>query len=292
MVRSMTGFGRAEQVAANRRISVEIRSVNHRYLETSMRLPRVLAALEPRIQELLKQYVVRGKVNIGVSLNGDLDTVVSVKADEAVVARYLEILADLKRQHEVPGEVDLATLVAMPGVITREESDLSEDAAWELIQEPLITALKAFQGMRAAEGGKLAEDLQARVTSIRECVGRVEQRVPEVVDATRQRLAERFAEISGDLDYNRTRLEMEMALFADRADVTEECVRLRSHCDQFEHYLNQDGSAGRELKFLLEEMHREINTIGSKGQDTGISRDVIFMKGEVEKIREQVLNVE
>lgn len=292
MVRSMTGFGRAEQVAANRRIGVEIRSVNHRYLEASMRLPRVLSALEPRIQELLKQYVVRGKVSLSVTLNGDLDTVVSLKADEAVVARYLDILTNLEAQHGLPGKIDATTLIGLPGVITREESDLSEDAAWELIQDPLTTALQAFQGMRAAEGAKLAEDLLVRVAGIRECVDRVEQRVPEVVDATRKRLAERFAEISGDVDYNRNRLEMEMSIFADRADVTEECVRLRSHCDQFEHYLNQNGSAGRELKFLLEEMHREINTIGSKGQDTDITRDVIFMKGEVEKIREQVLNVE
>jgi uncharacterized protein (TIGR00255 family) len=292
MVRSMTGFGRAEQVAADRRISVEIRSVNHRYLEMGMRLPRVLSALEPRIQERIKQEVARGKVSISIGLHGDIDTVVSLKADEAVVARYVEILRGLKDRHGLPGEVDLPTLVGMPGVIAREEGDLPEEAAWELVQEPLADALAAFQSMRSKEGAALARDLLERISGIRDCVDRVSSRVPEVVEATRTRLTERFAEISADLEYNRNRLEMELALYADRSDITEEIVRLRSHCEQFEAYLNRDGSTGRELKFLLEEMHREINTIGSKGQDSDVSRDVIFMKGEVEKIREQVLNVE
>ncbi len=292
MVRSMTGFGRAERIAENRRITVEVRSVNHRYLEVAARLPRVLSALEPRTLEMIKKRVVRGKVNVNVGLNGDVDPVVTLKADEAVTGRYMEIMSQLKALYDLPGDVDVRTLVGLPGVLTREESDLTEDAAWELIAEPLSGALDALESMRRDEGEALARDLLMRIAGIQECVDRVEVRVPEVVTKNRTRLTERFGEISSDLEYNRTRLEMELALFADRADVTEECVRLRSHCEQFVRFLKAEDPAGRELKFLLEEMHREINTIGSKGQDTSISKDVIYMKGEIEKIREQVLNIE
>lgn len=292
MVRSMTGFGRAERMAENRRITVEVRSVNHRYLEVAARLPRVLSALEHRTLEMIKKRVVRGKVNVSVGLNGDVDPVVTLKADEAVTARYIEIMSQLKALYDLPGEVDVSTLVGLPGVLTREETDLTEEAAWGLIAEPLSGALDALESMRRDEGEALARDLLQRISGIQECVDRVEERVPEVVTKNRDRLTERFAEISSDLEYNRTRLDMELALFADRADVTEECVRLRSHCEQFVRFLKAEDPAGRELKFLLEEMHREINTIGSKGQDTSISKDVIYMKGEIEKIREQVLNIE
>jgi len=169
---------------------------------------------------------------------------------------------------------------------------MTDESGWALIKPPIDEALDSFISMRIREGAALATDLLSRVEEIRSAVDRVEVLVPEVVDKIKTRLQNRLADISNDLEYNKFRLESEITILADRSDVTEECVRLRSHCEQFQKSLEGSKPAGRKLKFILEEMHREVNTIGSKGQNTHISQEVIFMKEEVEKIREQVLNIE
>ena len=292
MVSSMTGFGRADFQDAKRRITVEIRSVNHRFLEVSVRLPRALSAFEPRILELVRSRVIRGKVTVSVGLDGDLDTAVTLAADAAVAERYVRIAAELKERHGLEGNLDIGQLLTLPSVISREEEELSEAAGWALLEPPLEQALRGFLEMRGQEGHALATDLRQRTDEIRRAVEEVSEHVPRVVELVKGRLRERLAEICDDQEYNRFRLEAELTFFADRADVTEECVRLRSHCAQFDKFIDAPEPSGRKLKFLLEEMHREINTIGSKGQDTEISQQVIFMKSEVEKIREQVLNIE
>ena len=292
MVSSMTGFGRADTEHDGYRVVVEIRSVNHRYLEVSARLPRRLSILEPRLQTHIRKGVVRGKLNVTVSLEGEAEASLALQVDDDTCRRYLQLAEELKTRYALGGAFDLQSFFGLPGVVMREESELSEEDGWALVEPAIDRALTAFTGMRRQEGAILAEDLAERIAGIRQVVEQASTCVPEVVARTKRRLQDRLAEISEDHEYNRFRLEAEVTFFAERADITEECVRLRAHCDQFERFLADPNPAGRKLKFLLEEMHREVNTIGSKSQDTRIAHDVIFMKEEVEKIREQVQNIE
>lgn len=292
MVSSMTGFGRADAECDGYRVIVEIRSVNHRFLEVSTRLPRRLSTLEPRLQTCVRNAIVRGKVNVTVILDGEAEGGLSLRIDDATSQRYLQLAEELKTRYGLRGAFDLQSFLGLPGVVSREEGELSEQEGWALVEPTIDEALASFQEMRRQEGALLAEDLGQRIAGIREVVERAATCVPEVVARTKRRLQDRLAEISEDHEYNRFRLEAEVTFFAERADITEECVRLRAHCDQFENFLADPNPAGRKLKFLLEEMHREVNTIGSKSQDTRIAHDVINMKEEVEKIREQVQNIE
>jgi uncharacterized protein (TIGR00255 family) len=292
MLSSMTGFGRVDAQIDGRRVTVEIRSVNHRYLEMTCRLPRILAALESRIQETVQKRVTRGKISIAVTMEGEIVGTVAIRVDHDLASRYLELAKDLKETHNLKGDLDIQSLLTLPDVLTREEENFSEEQSWSCLAPALVETLEKFTAMRQREGEALARDLMDRIQAIRATVDRIQTHVPAVVAQVRERLRARLAEISGDAEYNRYRLEAEVALFADRSDVTEECVRLRSHCDQFAEFVADSQPAGRRLKFLLEEMHREVNTIGSKGQDTEISREVLFLKEEVERIREQVLNIE
>ncbi len=292
MLSSMTGFGRVDTLIDGRRVTVEIRSVNHRYLEITSRLPRALAFLEIRVQECIQKRITRGKVSVAVTMDGETEGLPTITVDQVVAGRYIELARELKESHNLKGDLDIQSLLSLPQVLVREEEALNEEQAWAGLAPALEEALGAFSAMRTREGESLGRDLQGRIAAIREAVDRIQTRVPQVVALVRERLRDRLAEIAADAEYNRYRLEAEIALFADRADVTEECVRLRSHCDQFAEFIADDQPAGRRLKFLLEEMHREVNTIGSKGQDVEISRDVLFLKEEVERIREQVLNIE
>ncbi len=292
MLSSMTGFGRVDAQIDGRRVTVEIRSVNHRYLEMTSRLPRILAPLEAKLQEVVQQQVTRGKISIAVTMEGEVEGPAAIRVDQALAGRYLDLARELREAHNLKGDLDIQTLLTLPDVLVREEEALSEEQVWGCLAPALNEALEKFTAMRRREGEALGRDLMERIAAIRAAVDRIQAHVPAVVAQVRERLRLRLAEIAADAEYNRLRLEAEIALFADRSDVTEECVRLRSHCDQFADFVADEQPAGRRLKFLLEEMHREVNTIGSKGQDTEISREVLFLKEEVERIREQVLNIE
>ena len=292
MVRSMTGFGRGESVVGDRRITVEIRSVNYRSFEISTRLPHGLATLEHRVRERVQGRISRGKVHLGVSFNGTAASTASLRINDDVVQRYLEIFRDLKARFGLQGDPDVDDFIGLPEVLTREEEELSEEAAWALLEPPLNAALDDFDAMRAREGSALAVDLRERIRGIGEASDRIQQRGPEMLARVRDRLAERLAQLTKDTEYNRYRLEAEMTLLADRTDVTEECVRLRSHLTQCEEAFDGAETAGRRLNFLTQELNREANTIGSKCQDLEITRDVLFVKEEIEKIREQVQNIE
>ncbi|MCK4413763.1 MAG: YicC family protein [Candidatus Eisenbacteria sp.] len=292
MVHSMTGFGRGERLDGAYRVTIEVRSVNHRFLEISTRLPRRFATLENRIREQLQGQLSRGKVHVSVSINGEVTQPANLKVNEELAERYLQIFQEVKARFALRGELELSSFLTLPEILIREEEDLSEDAGWNLIKTPLAEALASFEAMRAREGELLAKDLRQRLEAICAAVTRVEKRQPEVVARVHERLRERLAKISQDVEYNRYRLEAELAIFADRSDVTEECVRLRSHADQFEASLASTEAAGRRLNFLLQEMNREANTIGSKCQDLSLSHEVIFLREEIEKIRQQIQNIE
>jgi len=236
----------------------------------------------------------RGKITLTVSMDGDDGELGNLKIDESVARRYAEILKELKKKLGLAGELDLATFVTLPDVLTWERNELDEDAGWKLLESPLNRALEDLLAMKRREGELLAKDLTARVEGIVAGVAKVEARVPNMVDAVRVRLRERMQEILQDaeVEFQRQRLEAEVVLFADRTDSTEECVRLRAHCQQFLELIRSPQPAGRKLNFLLQEMNREANTIGSKSVDVEIAREVITIKEEAERLREQVANVE
>lgn len=292
MVRSMTGFGRGERLGGDPRVTVEIRSVNHRFLEISARLPRPLAALENQIRERLQSRISRGKVHVTVTMDGDTMQAAALRVNEEVAERYIEMLGEMKKRFQLHGELDIGAVIGLPDVLSRQETELSQEEGWALVEAPLDQALKSFDTMRLREGESMTQDLRGRLEAVRSATDRVEKKNPEVVKRVRDRLRDRLAQISEDVEYNRFRLEGEIAIFADRTDVTEECVRLRSHLDQFTEYFDTPEPVGRRLNFLLQEMNREANTIASKCQSIDVTRDVVFVREEIEKIRQQIQNIE
>lgn len=294
MLLSMTGYGRAEARDEGRILTVEIRSVNHRFAELSVRLPKSLAALEIRVREMIQKRLSRGKITCSVSMDGEDGELGSLQIDEAVAQRYAKLLQELKEKFKLAGELDLATFVSLPDVLSWEKNELDEEEGWKLLEPPLTFAIEDLIGMKQREGELLGKDLTARCKAITEGVKRIEARVPKVIDSVRERLRDRLEDLLKDqeAEFQRYRLEAEITLFADRTDCTEECVRLRSHCQQFTEFLDSDQPVGRKLNFLLQEMNREANTIGSKSTDVEIARDVIMIKEEAERLREQVANIE
>lgn len=292
MLLSMTGFGRGEARSERGALQVEIRSVNHRYSEISIRLPKVLVMLEGRVRERIQDRLSRGKVNVSIGLDGEEGELGRLNLNREVAGRFFDILQELKRDYGLKGEVDLASFLNLPDVLTWERENLDEESGWELLRPAVDAAVADIMDMKTREGRNLGRDLQSRLDAMERSVERVEEEVPVMIASLRARIEERLKDAGQDLEYNRNRLETEIVLFADRTDCTEECVRLRSHLQMFRDLIDSPEPAGRKLNFLLQEMNRETNTIGSKAQDMGISREVIGLKEEIEKIREQVQNFE
>jgi uncharacterized protein (TIGR00255 family) len=292
MLLSMTGFGRGEIRTDRGTLQVEIRSVNHRFSELAVRLPKGMALLEGRVRERVQVHLSRGKVNVAVSLDGEDAEIGRLTLNRQVAARYHEILMEVKESFALTGEPDLAGFLNLPDVLTWERAAMDEEEGWGLLQPALEQALRDILEMKRREGENLGRDLLARLDQMTQAVARIELRVPEVVSGLRARIEERLREAGNDLEYNRSRVETEVVLFVDRTDCTEECVRLRSHFEMFRELIEAAEPAGRKLNFLLQEMNREANTVGSKAQDVQIAREVIGLKEEIEKIREQVQNFE
>ena len=294
MLLSMTGYGRGEAREGGRTLSVEVRSVNHRFAEISIRLPKSLGMLENRVRERIQEKMSRGKITLSVTEDGEEGGLGNLRVDEAVARRYAVLLRELKTKLGLSGDLDLATFVSLPDVLVWEKNEADEEAGWRRLEPPLNRALEDLLEMKRREGEILGRDLAARVESILEGVRRVEARVPGMVEAVQHRLRERLQEILQDQEgeYQKLRLEAEVVLFADRTDCTEECVRLRAHCQQVQELIRSPQPAGRKLTFLLQEMNREANTIGSKALDVEIAREVIAIKEEAERLREQVANIE
>jgi uncharacterized protein (TIGR00255 family) len=292
MLLSMTGFGRGEARTEQGTLQVEIRSVNHRFSEISVRLPKSLALLEGRVRERVQEKLSRGKVYVTASLDGEEGQAGHLVLNREIAARYREILEDLRSNFGLGGPVDIASFLALPDVLTWQKSEPDEETGWRVLGPALEAALKDILSMKQREGATLGRDLLGRVDGMAAAIERIEERVPEMIAGLRSRIQDRLAEAGQDLEYNRARLETEIVLFADRTDCTEECVRLRSHLEMFRELTGVPEPAGRKLNFLLQEMNREANTIGSKAQDVAIGREVIALKEEIERIREQVQNFE
>lgn len=296
MLRSMTGYGAAEQHTDGGRWWVEVRSTNHRFLEVVVRLPRELGALEDRVRAAVAQRVRRGRVEVLVREDGGQRPREAV-VDTELARRYARALEDLRQELALEERLTLSALLALPDVVRVEEARRDADAAWEDLRPVLERALDGLVQMRTSEGRRLAGDLQERVARLERWVEQVARRAEELPRAYAERLRQRVADLLQALGVeglpDEARLAMEVAAFADRCDVREELVRLRSHLQEVRTLLQaEDGAVGRKLEFLLQEMQREVNTVGAKAADLEVARAVVEMKSELEAIREQVQNVE
>jgi uncharacterized protein (TIGR00255 family) len=292
MVKSMTGYGRYEDTASSRKISVELKSVNHKFFEFSCRLPRTMMFLEDRLKSYVQSRVARGKVDLFLTVEGDSDAPAVVEINHSLAAGYVKAYQQLAEIYSLPSNLTAEGLGRLPDVLTVHKAPEDEDALWAQVKAVAEKAVDAFIAMREQEGLRLKEDLLSRIATIRGAVAKIEAETPQTVAAYRARLEEKMRELLGSVSVDEQRLLTETAIFADRVAVDEETVRLRSHADQLENLLNQDGPVGRKLDFLMQEANREINTIGSKSQNTNIAGVVVEVKAELEKMREQIQNLE
>ena len=292
MVLSMTGYGRAGALLHGRDIKVELRSVNARFFEYSSRLPRSCAFLEDKLKKLVAAKVSRGKVELSLSIQTvtAADTVVSV--NWSLAQGYRAALDSLIEKMELKNDVTAGMIARFPEVLTQTAAPTNEDELWQDVQSVALQAVDAFVAMRAAEGEKLKADVAGRLDTIEELVAKIEQGSAGRVQAYSDRLYARLQELLGDRSIDESRLVTEAALFADKTAIDEETVRLHSHVAQYREILTLDEPVGRKLDFLTQELNRESNTIGSKCQDVAIIRLVVELKSEIEKIREQIQNIE
>lgn len=293
MIASMTGFGQGQATVEGVTASVEIRSVNKRHCDVSVRMPSTLAAHESQVQVHIKQVFERGRFNVRIQLEETETDVLPIEVDADAAAAYKTLLEQLRNAAGLNDPVRLEHLLDFSDVFTTVESDEEEpEEAWEAAQVALGEAIEQLRAMRRQEGRALRDDLEGRIDAIETHLNAIEARAPQRVDEKRQRLEERLEQLIDDDRLDEDRLETEIAILADKLDVTEECVRLHSHLQQFREALDNEDAVGRKLKFITQEIHREVNTIGSKANDPEIAREVVPMKEEVEKIREQIRNVE
>lgn len=292
MANSMTGFGRGESNGQGYHFSVEIKSVNHRFLEIVVKMPRNLQIFEDSLRKAVQQRIQRGRVEVYVNLKETEERTRLVKVDKDLVVSYDNSLKELAQKLNTAYLTDIHRLAVLPDVFIIEEKEINFDDLRIIINKALSEALDSLTEMRSKEGGRLAEDLLGRLDKLQSIITEIADRSPVVVDDYRARLKERLAFILTDSTVDEVRLAMEVALFADRASIAEEIVRLKSHLEQFNKILLSGESVGRKLDFLVQELNREINTIGSKANDLIISQAVVEGKSELEKIREQVQNIE
>ena len=292
MVSSMTGYGRGEAVKENISVVVELRSVNHRYFEFSSRVPRGYAFLEDKLKTFCQQRITRGKVDLFLTLDVSASDNVVIEINHSLASGYVNAIKELSETYEINDGLSAINLSRFPDLFTVKSQAIDEDTVWSVVAEATSFALDGFTAMRAKEGKKLYDDVKSRVETILEKVAFVEERSPETVRAYREKLETRIREMLADAMVDEGRLLTETAIFADKVAVAEETVRLRSHIKQLMELLESDIAVGRKLDFIVQEMNREANTIGSKAQDIEIAHTVVDIKAEIEKIREQIQNIE
>ena len=288
----MTGYGRGEAVLHDRTITVEVRAVNNRYLDCAVKIPRLYVFAEEAIKAQVQSQVGRGKVDVFVTIDSTAADKVAVTLNRPVADGYYSALTQMRETYDLAEPVSLSLLSRFPDVFLVEKEQGDADVIAGDILQVLSQALTDFNAMRAREGAKLADDVRAKAGTIASLVTQVEQRSPETVAAYREKLRQRMEEVLENTQIDESRILTEAALFADKVAVDEETVRLRSHLAQLEEMLQAEGPIGRKLDFLIQEFNREANTIGSKCSDVALSRVVVDLKGEIEKIREQVQNIE
>ena len=293
MIASMTGFGRGQAQAGSLTITIELKSVNSRYCEVAARLPRVFAEYEPKLQTLIKDTLSRGRINVSAQLDAAGDTGLSVQVAPDTARGYLDLLQKLKEATGIDEPISLSHLISFPDIFVGLEQVAGQDAdLWPALEAATKAALEQLRSMRRQEGQALGRDLLERIDAIANSQAKVETRAPQRIEEARNRLHERIEDLFSDERIDRDRLEFEIAILADKLDITEECVRLTSHLDLFREALKSSEPVGRKLNFLIQEINREVNTIGSKANDAQVAHLAVEMKEELERIREQVQNIE
>ncbi len=292
-MRSMTGYGRGECLLYERKFTVEIKSVNHRYNDITIKMPRTLLVYEDRVKKLLSGEIFRGKTDVYINFESYSKEDVKVNVNEALADGYVSALKSLKKRYEINDEISLSLIARFPDIITVEKaiSENETDEVWECLEKACLSALDMFVEMRRKEGEALKENILLKLDTINNAIKQVEQRAPEVAKDYRIRLTERLQELD-ELNVDETRLITEAAIFADKACIDEEITRMFSHISQMRSILNEQSPVGRKLDFLVQEMNREVNTMGSKSNDLEITNLIVDTKSEIEKIREQVQNFE
>ena len=292
MLRSMTGYGRAQQILDGKEILVEIRAVNHRYFEFSSRVPRAYMYLDEKLKSLLQGRVARGKTEVCVTINRIDGSDAKIQVNMGTAQGYLQALRDANETLHLQDDLKLTDLIRFPEIFIVQKAVENEEAVWEEIRQVASAALDRFVAMREAEGARLKADIKSKLDAISGMVAVVEEASPRMTEQYRNRLYAKLEELLGSNGFDQQRILTEAAVFSERVAVDEETVRLRSHIQQFHVLLEDEEPVGRKLDFLIQEMTREVNTIGSKAQELTITQTVVNLKSEIEKIREQIQNIE
>ena len=292
MIKSMTGYGSAKGAAEDLEITVEVKSVNNRYLDTSVRMPRSFLFAEDAVKSAVQRHISRGKVDVFVSVDASAADNMTVKINEPLLRGYLEAIRHISESYELENDLTAVSVSRFPDILTVEKKDLDADSISAGIAAVAEKALDDFDAMRLREGEKLCSDVLSRLETIEALVGTVEREAPKTVEEYRNRLREKMAELLGTAGIDENRILSEAAVFADHIAVDEETVRLRSHISQLRTMLSGRSPIGRKIDFLIQEFNREANTIGSKCQNSDIAHVVVDLKSEIEKIREQIQNIE
>ncbi len=294
MIKSMTGFGRGEFSDGKWNVTVEIRTVNHRYCDIAVRMPRRYSFVEDKVRKTIREKISRGKVDVSILVENITESDVTIRLNEPVADQYIENLNRLKNEFRLDGEISLSLIAQMPEVLKQIPDVEDEEEMTHCILTPVMQAVENLEEMRAAEGRKLAQDLLMRADLIRELVSRIEVKADDVPREYAKRLRDRIGELlEGSVEIPEDRIMVEAAIFADKCNITEELTRLKSHMDQMKTIITESsGADGKKLDFLVQEMNREANTIGSKANNLEITSLMLQIKAEIEKIREQVQNIE
>lgn len=292
MIRSMTGFGRAQETVEGITATVEIKSVNHRYFDFSCRVPRNYGFLEEKLKSFVQSRVTRGKIECYVQIEAQEAEECIVKVNHSLAKGYIDALNEIGTEYSLTNDVTVSSVARNHDIFSVHKSEADEELIWKAVSAVASTAIDSFVSMREREGEKLKNDVLSRCDLILENVAFIEERSPQTVVEYNNKLLERMKNVLSDVQVDEQRLLTEAAIYADKIAVAEETVRLRSHIDQMHEFMNSEAAIGRKMDFLVQEFNREANTIGSKAQDVEIARRVIDIKSEVEKIREQVQNIE
>ena len=292
MIRSMTGFGRAEIIENDRRYTVEVKTVNHRYLEANIKIPKALSLFESSIRTILKQYLERGKVDMFITFEDNSATTARVKYNSAIAHEYADHLQKMSEEFGLDNDMRISSLARFPDVFTMEDSNTDENLLWQGLEKAVIKALGQVVETRSEEGANLEKDIVGKLDEMLKNVAYIEERAPGVVAEYREKLRAKVQEMLKDAEIDEARIVTEVTIFADKICVDEEVVRLRSHIDTMKKTIRNGGNVGRKLDFIAQEMNREANTTLSKANDLATSDAAIELKTSIEKIREQIQNIE
>lgn len=291
MIKSMTGYGRGNYENDGRMYTVEIKTINHRYNDVSVKLPRYLNFLEDNIRRYISKTINRGKVEVYISLENMSDKGRNIKIDKVLAGTYINELRSLSSEYSIPDDITVMSLARISDIIV-VENDAQEELYWQELQEAMSVAIKNIDEARSIEGKRLAKDIEARLNKISEYVNIVEKASEKLLEEYKVKLKNRINELGANNIVDENRIGIEIVLFADKSSICEEVTRLKSHIESFKNMLKSEGPIGKKIDFLIQEMNRETNTIGSKANSIGITNYVIEMKNEIENIREQVQNIE